>query len=507
MLSCIFLLYFTLVFAQPPPCDYTQLYNYSDFSIAYHQSTVYLSGGNPHSSSIWKLDLSQGIDVSQDCLPWQQEQPEDINSTVQPYMYGISFDTHDSNIFVQAGDGGTPTMDTGVLYNTTANAWSNVSANGSVPTVRAEMTATINTTTYQAWYYGGRTTQAQQHANTFNYFNDFYAFDARYNSWIWPTVNYIGGVRPARFGHTANLISGQLFILGGKTAMINSTTNQWIVAGADFRSVLVFDTMSNNSISMATIGNIPTGLARFSAANAPDGQSIVIFGGKILSSMFTPTQSVYVLDTCTLSWSQPTIQGTPPSARAGHEAVTYGQYMIVIGGIADVTPGHSLTYATDVGILDMNAWEWVTSIPANYSPSAAGQPHANCRFDMPASPPEGNGGDNGNGLPYDSTVVSNPYGKGSSALKEGLGITFGLLGAVLLVALAWYVRRMRRQARSVSPRWLPTLWKSKRKSTASSMHSTPSTASSMRSSLPPGAADADDKKNTDVPLVVISQHS
>lgn len=47
---------------------------------------------------------------------------------------------------------------------------------------------------------------------------------------------------------------------------------------------------------------------------------------------FVPTQSVYVLDTCTLSWSTPNIQGTPPSARAGHEAITFGNYMIVIGG-------------------------------------------------------------------------------------------------------------------------------------------------------------------------------
>lgn len=77
---------------------------------------------------------------------------------------------------------------------------------------------------------------------------------------------------------------------------------------------------------------------------APDGKSIVVFGGINVEqptddtandqdqSSHTVSQSLYVLDVCTLSWSTPVVTGTAPSARAGHEAVTYGNYMLVMMG-------------------------------------------------------------------------------------------------------------------------------------------------------------------------------
>lgn len=41
---------------------------------------------------------------------------------------------------------------------------------------------------------------------------------------------------------------------------------------------------------------------------------------------------MFVLDTCTLSWSKPEVSGDAPVARAGHGAITYGQYMLVMLG-------------------------------------------------------------------------------------------------------------------------------------------------------------------------------
>lgn len=46
----------------------------------------------------------------------------------------------------------------------------------------------------------------------------------------------------------------------------------------------------------------------------------------------TVSQDLFVLDVCTLSWSTPVVTGTAPSARAGHEAVSYGNYMLVMMG-------------------------------------------------------------------------------------------------------------------------------------------------------------------------------
>lgn len=68
---------------------------------------------------------------------------------------------------------------------------------------------------------------------------------------------------------------------------------------------------------------------------APDGKSIVLFGGQSVSSDQTlnATNDVYLLDTCTLNWTHIITKGTPPVARAGHEAISFNnRYMIVMMG-------------------------------------------------------------------------------------------------------------------------------------------------------------------------------
>ncbi|CAO3613958.1 unnamed protein product [Cunninghamella blakesleeana] len=297
----------------------------------------------------------------------------------------------------------------------------------------------------------------------------------------------------------------QLFILGGKTAIMNLTDNSWIINIADFQSVLVLDTITGHSISMATIGNIPQSLVRYSTTNAPDGKSIILFGGKVADNLstFIPTNSIYVLDTCTLSWSTPSIRGTPPSPRAGHEAITYGNFLIVIGGITNVSSTHEITYANDIAILDLTTWTWMNSLPNNINTANKNNP--GCRFDMPNFPNDVNGnGSNGNGLPYDPTVVSNPYINDNTPLKLGLGIGLGLFGLILCGILIFCLYRLRKNAKNISPRWLPTLF-SKRKSTNHSINSSSSTVSSSSPSQPSNDKSTNIKK-TELPMFVISEH-
>ncbi|ORZ21538.1 hypothetical protein BCR42DRAFT_407774 [Absidia repens] len=483
-------------------CDNNGPQSYSDFNIIQIESTLYLTGGNPTDGRLWTLDLAEGLDTTQ-CLPWG-----DLQQGSDPYMYGVAFKAPGDNIIVQAGDGGSQTMGNGMEIDRNTNSWSDINSRGQAPEVRAEMTASLNATTKQAWYYGGRNTQSQQASGNYSYFNDFYFLDTATNTWNWPTVYYTGGVRPSRFGHTSSLLMGQLFILGGKTAIWNTSDLSWIVDVADFRSVLVFDTIIKASISMATINDIPQGRIRFSATNAPDGRSIVIFGGKTIEKhSFVPTNDVFILDTCALSWSTPNIQGTPPSPRAGHEAITIGNYMIIIGGITNVDNNHTLTYANDVAILDMTTWTWVKSIPPGAA--SAQQPiNPGCRFDMRVSQDDnddgsnsnGNGGTDNDGLPYDSTVVSNPNTNDNIPLKEGLGIGFGIFGLLLCGGLFLYIRRLRRASKTFSPRWLPTIFQR-----SSSTRSRPSTSSSLPSNNS-DMKDCSDQKKNGVPLSVITEH-
>ncbi|KAI8644178.1 hypothetical protein BD408DRAFT_401341 [Parasitella parasitica] len=114
---------------------------------------------------------------------------------------------------------------------------------------------------------------------------------------------------------------------------------------------------------MATIGDIPPARYSFSTVNGLDGKSIVLFGGQNATDTqgFDATNDVYVLDTCTLKWSRPVISGEPPVARAGHEAIVYGdQYMIVVMGIQNYDSLAGPIYTDETAILDMKSWTWIT---------------------------------------------------------------------------------------------------------------------------------------------------
>jgi hypothetical protein len=54
-----------------------------------------------------------------------------------------------------------------------------------------------------------------------------------------------------------------LFIIGGKTAVYSTDNNNWALSSGDFQSVLVYDTVTHQGISMATIGDIPPARYRF----------------------------------------------------------------------------------------------------------------------------------------------------------------------------------------------------------------------------------------------------
>jgi N-acetylneuraminic acid mutarotase len=67
-------------------------------------------------------------------------------------------------------------------------------------------------------------------------------------------------------------------------------------------------------------------------SSAPDGHSLVMFGGFSTTNTSIIYDDIWVVDTCSLSWEKKTISGTAPVGRAGHSAVRVGNYMIIVGG-------------------------------------------------------------------------------------------------------------------------------------------------------------------------------
>ncbi|CEP09389.1 hypothetical protein [Parasitella parasitica] len=435
-------------------------------------NTIVATGGSSQSLEVWQQDLSNGMNVDQNC--WTKlfdnsinEEATNIAKGYLPYKHGIGFRVSDRLFAVQGGDNASSLISKLAYFDLATRAWSSPITQGSEPSPRARMSVSMNETTNIAWFYGGRTELTDQSSN---YFNSFYYFDIQNSTWNWPDTYYSGGHRPARYGHSSNLISERLFIIGGKTAVHSTDSNSWVQSSGDFQSVLVYDTAHHQAITMAAIGDIPPARYSFSTVNGPDGKSIVLFGGQNATDTqgFDATNDVYVLDTCTLRWARPAISGKPPVARAGHEAIVYGnQYMIVMMGIQNYDSLTGPIYADETAILDMKSWAWVSHIPATSTIATVTSPA--CRFTFPVVIPNTDGDDgdyNNNG---NATVVSNTN-RSPTTTQLAVGITFGVLGFLLLsTGAVIFILRIRRDVDAKqNPRWMPSVFKRRNREKLSS---------------------------------------
>ncbi|KAI8977348.1 hypothetical protein BDF20DRAFT_1001355 [Mycotypha africana] len=466
--------------------------NYSDFNAFVMNNTAIIIGGSSENTvEIWTKDImKEGLSVNRNC--WSKAPTSSSNAIIQAFEHGVGFALTTSSIALQAGDYDTweansnssysiynisnsdniSVNDANVLkptslmtYDILSNVWTtHPSVQGDQPSPRARMSVTVNSTTNIAWFFGGRST-APDGTLVDRYSNSFYSFDINKYAWDWPTIRYSGGYRPARYGHTSNLISGRIFVLGGKMVIHSTDTKQWVMTSAgDFQSVLIFDTVTHQSITAATFGDVPPARYSFTAVNAPDGKSIVLFGGQNVSSeqTFDASNDIYLLDTCSLNWSKPEIHGTRPLPRAGHQAILYhnNQYMIILMGMQNYIQGIGQIHTDDIAILDMTTWTWVPSIAPNITnedKDANSPQQAKCRFSFPAIVPDDDG-DNTGDENTATTLLSNDNDSSSSRIKKlAVGITFGVLGFTLLTtAVILYILKLRKDADPTrNPRWLP----------------------------------------------------
>lgn len=110
----------------------------------------------------------------------------------------------------------------------------------------------------------------------------------------------------------------------------------------------------------------------------------------------------------------------------------------------------------------METWRWVSDIPASV-PYYINKYEPKCRFTFPVVIPNGDdGGDNSNGNDGNATVISGTNNS-STVKKLALGITFGVLGFLLLTTCGViFIFRIRRDVDAKqNPRWLPNVLKKK----------------------------------------------
>eukprot|EP00300_Choanocystis_sp_HF-7_P027664 c32854_g1_i1.p1 GENE.c32854_g1_i1~~c32854_g1_i1.p1 ORF type:complete len:654 (-),score=103.14 c32854_g1_i1:69-1874(-) len=122
-----------------------------------------------------------------------------------------------------------------------------------------------------------------------------------------------------RWGHTVVSVDDTLYLFGGHNgrAMCND--------------LISLDTRANESEWRWVVENVANGpCPRAGHSMCVHGSQLLVFGGGAPQGMTNDLLS-FALDT--RSWQQPSIQGHPPAARAGHTSLSVGTFgMYVFGG-------------------------------------------------------------------------------------------------------------------------------------------------------------------------------
>ncbi|KAI8978482.1 hypothetical protein BDB01DRAFT_800068 [Pilobolus umbonatus] len=421
--------------------------NRAEFTAIVGLNRIYTIGGTTVTLDTAAFDYSSGINI--DSIQWR-ESIAPLNPQLKAYEYGVAYKGADDIVFIQAGKGATTQMEDIVTYNLTSGAYEPGARTSELKAqAMYRMSATVNPVSNIAYYYGG--VGLTDHTQNGIFYNTFASFDTTTRVWKELQPAFPGAGRPARASHRANIVNNQLFILGGVTYGGNaSEPTKETKAGLD--SVLLYEINENTAAAIATLGDAPSTRLGFSTTEGVDGHSIVLFGGHVdmtTSSVTLADTGVYVLDTCTLTWSKKEVKGTGPPPLYGHSASTINNYMVIMMGKTDLH-----VFSQKIYVLDMVNWKWISRVGTNNIHSTIASP--SCRFMLPDYNAAGK-------LPtaYDYSVIDNPYRVAAPVdedkkKKEGLGIGFGVFAFLLLlgVGVFIYMRRQRKKSRTLNPRWM-----------------------------------------------------
>jgi hypothetical protein len=207
-----------------------------------------------------------------------------------------------------------------------------------VPVVRGGFTWTVGGEG-NLYLFGGADMR-QEH------FQDVWVFNV--NAGEWEEMTHRGGLRPtARSGHSAVFLDPHtLVVYGGMNAALDVTYNDVLA--------LDISTQTWSLLASAKGGNSAPPRNSHSAALAPDGETMVIFGGAAPDG---PTDSVWTASSLKggggLRWHEQECRGEGPGKREMHASCVVNRFMVVQGGRRETGQVVGDTY-----LLDMAAWAW-----------------------------------------------------------------------------------------------------------------------------------------------------
>jgi N-acetylneuraminic acid mutarotase len=187
----------------------------------------------------------------------------------------------------------------------------------------------------------------------FGYLNDVWVLQL--SSMSWKAIR-CGGLAPEpRYGHGCELIGNRMFIIGGKGA------NQEL-----YRDVYFLDL---ESWEWSKVNPISTGPSpRMGHATVAVGRKIVVHGGwNGRSECF---DDIWVFDTDTFTWMNPRVSGLPPPPVYGHcLTLLHDRRILLVGGASLSEKTGVPKYRCELRQLDTETMAWSKPWINGYAPS------------------------------------------------------------------------------------------------------------------------------------------
>ncbi|RHZ80909.1 hypothetical protein Glove_130g125 [Diversispora epigaea] len=191
--------------------------------------------------------------------------------------------------------------------------------------------------------------------------NDTNVFNIPSRTWKFISVFEIPN---SRRDYVAEMLPvGIIVYIGGQKYDGNTTVYTMI----NIYQIRLFDTMQSKWTLMQTEGDSNV-LPRMKAASVLTKDGYIIMTGGCSNNFQEVTPNLAVLNTNVYpyEWSIPSSQSNSPPSMFGHTANLYNNYMITTFGYSP-----SGDYISDVYILDVTNYTWVTSFDPNYNSSSS----------------------------------------------------------------------------------------------------------------------------------------
>ncbi|KAF7725488.1 hypothetical protein EC973_009588 [Apophysomyces ossiformis] len=234
--------------------------------------------------------------------------------------------------------------------------------NGTLPVNRKRFTATL-APNGKVYIYGGVQTLSDAAAANIKVLNDFWSYDPV--SGQFRSLTQQG--QPAMYSHVGIAFqSGIIAYITGAVQYPNGVRRLLFM-----NQTLMYDSNKNMWGTKILGGQLPSTRANANAVLAPDGASIIVFGGDngAIAWETAFSNQLAVLDSNTSNWTIIDPQGIPPRRRSFATAgLVNDKYLMVIGGNAGPL------YMNDVNVLELpearnGQWAWVTNIYQQQSAS------------------------------------------------------------------------------------------------------------------------------------------